>query len=176
MTPYYDQDGIQIWLGDCRAILPTLSGIDCVVTDPPYGIDLKEGYNAGKPRSNYLHKGSYGVYEDTLDNLREVVVVAIVASLAASKRGLVFCTQNRIREFPEPTALGAVYLPSGCGRTKWGFNNLAVCLLYGVSPTIGNGCSHTVLKSNATVEANGHPCPKPLTWMRWAVNMASTIE
>ena len=38
MTPYYDQDGIQIWLGDCRVILPTLSEISAIVTDPPYGV------------------------------------------------------------------------------------------------------------------------------------------
>jgi site-specific DNA-methyltransferase (adenine-specific)/modification methylase len=28
----------QLYLGDCREILPTLSGIDAIVTDPPYGI------------------------------------------------------------------------------------------------------------------------------------------
>jgi DNA modification methylase len=28
-------------LGDCREILPTLSGVDAVVTDPPYGIGFK---------------------------------------------------------------------------------------------------------------------------------------
>jgi site-specific DNA-methyltransferase (adenine-specific)/modification methylase len=27
-----------LYLGDCRDILPTLSGVDSVVTDPPYGI------------------------------------------------------------------------------------------------------------------------------------------
>jgi DNA modification methylase len=28
-----------LYLGDCLDILPTLSGVDAVVTDPPYGID-----------------------------------------------------------------------------------------------------------------------------------------
>ena len=28
----------QLWLGDCREILPTLGKVDAVVTDPPYGI------------------------------------------------------------------------------------------------------------------------------------------
>jgi len=35
-TPYYEQDGITIWHGDCREILPTLSGVNLVVTSPPY--------------------------------------------------------------------------------------------------------------------------------------------
>ena len=37
-TPYYDQDGITIYHGDCREILPTLEPVDLVLTDPPYGI------------------------------------------------------------------------------------------------------------------------------------------
>ena len=50
-TPYYDQDGITIYHADCRDILPLLEpgSVDLVLTDPPYGIGLKEngrhGYN-----------------------------------------------------------------------------------------------------------------------------------
>ena len=36
MTPYYEEDGITIYHGDCREVLPTLSGVDAVITDPPY--------------------------------------------------------------------------------------------------------------------------------------------
>lgn len=28
----------ELWLGDCREVLPTLGKVDAVVTDPPYGI------------------------------------------------------------------------------------------------------------------------------------------
>lgn len=38
MTPYYDEDGITIYHGDCRDILPHLEPVDMVLTDPPYGI------------------------------------------------------------------------------------------------------------------------------------------
>ena len=31
----------QLYLGDCRDILPTLPKVDCVLTDPPYGIGFK---------------------------------------------------------------------------------------------------------------------------------------
>ena len=42
MKPYYSHAGIQIFLGDCREILPTLpkDDSDLVMTDPPYGIDF----------------------------------------------------------------------------------------------------------------------------------------
>src|SRR6185369_11549584 len=33
-------EGVTLYLGDCREILPTLGKVDAVVTDPPYGIDF----------------------------------------------------------------------------------------------------------------------------------------
>lgn len=38
MKPYYDHAGIQIYLGDCREVLPLLDCSDLLLTDPPYGI------------------------------------------------------------------------------------------------------------------------------------------
>jgi DNA modification methylase len=37
LKPYYEQDGITIYHGDCREILPSIKA-DAVVTDPPYGL------------------------------------------------------------------------------------------------------------------------------------------
>ncbi len=36
MKPYYEKDGITIYYGDCREVLPTLEPVDCIVTSPPY--------------------------------------------------------------------------------------------------------------------------------------------
>ena len=44
MKPYYEQDGIVIYHGDCRDVLPTLEPVDLVLTDPPYGISLNTDY------------------------------------------------------------------------------------------------------------------------------------
>ena len=40
MKPYYERDGIVIYHGDAREVLPTLDvgGVDLVLTDPPYGV------------------------------------------------------------------------------------------------------------------------------------------
>jgi DNA modification methylase len=32
-----------LYLGDCREILPTLPRVDAVITDPPYGINIRLG-------------------------------------------------------------------------------------------------------------------------------------
>jgi site-specific DNA-methyltransferase (adenine-specific) len=37
MTPYYDEDGVTIYHGDCREVLPTLGvSVNTTVTSPPY--------------------------------------------------------------------------------------------------------------------------------------------
>lgn len=36
LKPYYCEDGITLYHGDCREVMQTLSAIDLVVTDPPY--------------------------------------------------------------------------------------------------------------------------------------------
>lgn len=35
-------EGVELYLGDCREILPTLGKVDALVTDPPYGIGADE--------------------------------------------------------------------------------------------------------------------------------------
>lgn len=40
----------QLYLGDCRDILPTLGKVDAVITDPPYGV-LADGGSAATRRS-----------------------------------------------------------------------------------------------------------------------------
>lgn len=51
MNPYYDEDGITIYHGDCRDILPQLEPVDLVLTDPPYGIEYHSGWPGVLPRS-----------------------------------------------------------------------------------------------------------------------------
>lgn len=48
MTPYYDQDGITIYHGDCLDVIPTLEAVDLIVTDPPYGISYQSNMRQGR--------------------------------------------------------------------------------------------------------------------------------
>jgi len=57
MTPYYQQDGITIYHGDCREILPVLGRCDLLLTDPPYGIAHKTGQATGGKWSHVRHAG-----------------------------------------------------------------------------------------------------------------------
>lgn len=53
MTPYYDEDGITIYHGDCLDVLPTLGPADLIATDPPYGIGVNYGGSFDDKRADY---------------------------------------------------------------------------------------------------------------------------
>ncbi len=169
-------EGVTLYLGDCREILPTLGRFDAVVTDPPYGVNLGNHGGALDGRANHvLVKGAYESYEDTEDNLISVVVPAICYALNQVERGLVFCAAHQVWHFPRADYIGGVYLPAAQGRNKWGFGSFSHCLLYGRAPNLHLGAKATAISSGVAAEPNGHPCPKPLEWMHWAVNLASVI-
>ena len=68
LNPYYQDDAVTLYHGDCRKILPTLSG-DVLITSPPYGV---QGNNMAE-----RHKNKYGASPDILDrSLLDVVANA----------------------------------------------------------------------------------------------------
>ena len=57
-TPYYDADGITIYCGDCREIVPTLDFDGLLLSDPPYGIAHPTDYRK-RGRSNLAENRDY---------------------------------------------------------------------------------------------------------------------
>lgn len=49
-------EGVTLYLGNCREILPTLGEVDAIVTDPPYGIAYNPKYPS-KARMNVKYAG-----------------------------------------------------------------------------------------------------------------------
>lgn len=63
MTPYYEQDGITIYHGDCRDLAAQLGSFDAVVSDPPYGISHRRGL-AGDRGKGCCTIGTAGIVGD----------------------------------------------------------------------------------------------------------------
>lgn len=53
IEPYYDEDGVTIYCGDCREVLPELGQFDLLLTDPPYGVSY---VTARRSRGDKLRK------------------------------------------------------------------------------------------------------------------------
>ena len=47
MTPYWSDNLVTLYLGDCREILPELDPVDLVLADPPYGVTYASNWNVG---------------------------------------------------------------------------------------------------------------------------------
>ena len=160
-----------LYLGDCMDILPTLGKVDCVITDPPYGVDL--GSTKGGGGAHGLKLQAYASYADTYENYVAQVVPALTQAIKHAGRAAVFIGPH-IHELPKFDALGGVYCSAATGRHQWGFKNFLPVLFYGTYPDLHKGAQYpTVISSNETAEKNGHPVPKPLGWMRWLVALTT---
>ena len=52
--------GVEVWLGDCLEIAPTLQGVDAVISDPPYGMNLNTDNSrfCGGTKGNMAKRGN----------------------------------------------------------------------------------------------------------------------
>ena len=144
--PYYDEDGITIYHGDCREIGPKVSA-SIVCTDPPYGINKAEWDSR---------------FDLSVFNLLAPLTIALMPGIS----NLCQCPQ-RLAGLPFRWCLSA-YLSNGMTRGAIGFGNWIPCLLYSSSSLYkkeGDAKAFTVEAGNKP----DHPSPKPYPVMRWIV-------
>lgn len=164
-------ESVTLYEGSALDVLPLLTGVDALVTDPPYGINLGVT-NDRRQDGNHLGKRGYRSHCDSFEAFVADIVPCLNAAIDIATRAAVFTGPN-IHEQRKPSSIGGVYCPAAIGRSYWGFKNFLPVLFYGTAPDMAKGSYPTVYKSSSTAEKNGHPCPKPLDWMRWLVGLAS---
>jgi DNA modification methylase len=164
VKPYYDEGGVTIYLGDCRAVLPTLERVPLVVTDPPYGIGEARGKN--KSRSNIAVAKDYGVasWDDRpasrwlFDLLAEISDYQIVFGgnyfgLPAASGWLVWDKDNGENDFAD-CELAWTNLPIAVRRIRYRWAGM-------LQEHMGKDR-----------EERWHPTQKPLQVMTWAIQRA----
>jgi site-specific DNA-methyltransferase (adenine-specific) len=165
-------DNICLIHGDSRGVLQQLDPFEyeLLVTDPPYRV----GFTGKKTKHTQYKTGGYKSFDDKLSVGPEVVTFCI----NRCTRAIVFPGTAAAFDYPKPADIGGVYCPSGVGLGRWGFCCFHPVLYYGGDPYLANGMGHrpNAISSFATAESNGHPCPKPMAWIRWAIVKGSCVE
>jgi len=92
MKPYHMSDGITIYHGDCRDILPGMEKVDLVITDPPY--------SSGRAESEFAATGNIAV---SLHLASEMAPTMCVFG-TSSGRGIEF-VKSAVRSLPHNRVL-----------------------------------------------------------------------
>ena len=85
MKPYFEDDWVKIYLGDCRDILPSLPKVDLVLTSPPYNFDAGSGLGC---KYDYAFKAKG--YKDNYTTNEYYQQQCELLDLVIPKAGLVF--------------------------------------------------------------------------------------
>lgn len=167
MRPYYSHGRIEIYLGDCRDVLPHLVAGGGIVVDPPYGIGWWRREN--KARASKSHSGIQNDESvdarDAMLEMRPNTPAAVFGSFYA----------------PFPAKLRQVLIwhkppDSGVVGSFTGFRRDAEpVFLVGPWPSVGTVHSSGVLRSSqmgmgAICAATGHPHTKPVDILRTLIN------
>jgi site-specific DNA-methyltransferase (adenine-specific) len=166
MKPYYDEDGITIYHGDCRDVLPSLAA-DVVLTDLPYAVDLDYGDGM----------------VDSPEYLADLVATALPLMRTAAPVVALTSGIGNWWQYPEPTWVLCWYTSNACNSTgKWGFNQWQPVLVYGTDPFLRRGLGRrpdvivTAAPNSGADKRLGHPCPKPLESWRKVLLRVSPSE
>jgi len=99
MVPYYQDDDVTLYCGDCRELLPTIqsNSVDIMFTDPPYGHNNNNG-DLIQNREKALGKAKPGIVEearpianDSMEEMKEVVDFALSESARFLKKDCCCC-------------------------------------------------------------------------------------
>lgn len=185
LEPFYEQDGVTLYQGDCLEILPSLTA-DVLITDPDYGVGIDFKRLAPTTGQNVGLKGTRTAGD------ADALVTAMLRAVNLSRPcGCVFWSGSwtRIQGFSEAVSaadwaihhLGIWYKPNGAGPSG---NGLArrfepwFWLKQGKAQRLGEwnflpDCIDVSRVVPGHEEAMAHPTQKPMELMRRLVRFFS---
>ena len=169
MNPYYQDDAVTIYHGDCREIIPIIGTFDLLLTDPPYGI--KEGNQKRiLSRSKLAAARDYGHTEwDNEPPDKKLLEIVLNCSkwkilwggnyyegLSAQRGWLVWDKDNGANDFAD-CELAWTNLDSAVRKFVWRWAGM--------------------IQQNMTEkDIREHPTQKPVALMAWCIERANECQ
>lgn len=160
ITPYYQDDYVTLYHGDCRDILPHLEQVDLVLTDPPYGIERFSKGFGGTRFKNYGAEKDGIVWDvtPTSDLIHEV----IAAGREAIVWGMNYLPAPRTEHF----LVWSKHQPlDNFASAELAWTNIKKTKVFDLS----------ILSHNQT-KFGGHPTEKPVQLFRWCIELANNAK
>lgn len=177
-------EGVTLYLGDCREILPTLGKVEAIISDPPYEAVMQNKWGVLSRNAPSSHVRHEDLGFDAIDHMREEVAQA--ATGACSGWVVLFCMAEGVRAWRDAIeAAGAKYkramvwikpdaMPQFNGQGPSVGHEMMVSAWCGAGHSRWNGGGKpgvfTFTKNTAGAE---HPTQKPLPLMSELVRLFS---
>ena len=92
VKPYYQDESVTIYHGDCLEIMPELEPVDLVLTDPPYGMDFQSNHRRIK-HTKIVGDKCFPV--EAISELEKIATRAVY----------VFCRWDNLGDLPKPKSV-----------------------------------------------------------------------
>ncbi len=160
MKPYYQNQSVTIYHGDCRQIVPQLGNFDLLLTDPPYGIGM-DGGNVGYKGANNFDKKHWDTKPPDALLLQGLMITAQKTvfwggnymTLPPSRQWLVWDKGAGFR--------GRTYAEAELAWTSFDAN----VRVFSYDPL-----------ARGDYKGKLHPTQKPLEVIKWCINLAGDVQ
>jgi site-specific DNA-methyltransferase (adenine-specific) len=178
--PYYQDEHVTLYHGDCLEHPEWWVRADVLVTDPPYGIDYKAGRMTGVTRADRLANSRLMAEQGTqrIKSDKDVSARDWALSAWGERPALVFGHWRKPR--PERTVMRLLWVKTAPGtllasaeKSPWITQDEEIYALADTASEFTNGRvdSNILVDPNPCLRLNaqrgGHPTAKPIGLMQW---------
>lgn len=175
--PYYQDDAVTLYHGDCREIVPHLGRFDLLLTDPPYGISY-----ATSRRSRNDPLSAPITNDESLDCVREAWPI-LQDHLAADAHWYAFASPSKVHEAFEIMRPKQVLCwdkgdRGTVGDLTCGFGEAWEAILYGIKgrkPLNGPRPRSVIRLDWSSTMDPVHPTVKPVDLLGRLLSMSSNV-
>ncbi len=157
-------EGVDLWLGDCRDILPTLGKVDAVVTDPPYGIGADKGAAVGGTDASGRYVRRPKQYDGGWD--KERPPVDLLWSIATTGTVQILWGGNYFADALPPGGRW-LFWDKLNSMPSYSDGEMAWTSIPGVAVKKFTQCNNGLASLRDGIRA--HPTQKPVELMRWCL-------